>query len=83
MDKLSIDRACTRAQNFFSKCINGNYEKELAETSQVFELAHLLRSSKEIVDSLIRINIFILTNKRYKGEAPQLKEIGKIGRAHV
>lgn len=76
MDKLSIDRACTRAQNFFSKCINGNYEKELAETSQVFELAHLLRSSKEIVDSLIRINIFILTNKRYKGEAPKLKEIG-------
>lgn len=76
IDKLSIDRAYTRIQKFFLKCIKGKYEDELAETSQVFELAHQLNSSQELKDNLIRVNAFILTNRRYKGELPTIKDIG-------
>lgn len=75
VDKISIERACTRIQNFFLKCINGKYEDDLAETSQVFELAHQLYSSQELKNNLIRINAFILTNGRYKGDLPKFKDI--------
>lgn len=75
IDKQSIDRACTRIINFFSKAFWGHYENELAETSSIFEFSHQLANSSEIRNNLIRVNAFILTNTRYKGEIPSPKEI--------
>lgn len=75
IDKQSIDRACIRIINFFSKAYYGHYENELAETSSVFEFAHQLANSTEIRKNLIRVNAFILTNARYKGEIPEPKDI--------
>ena len=75
IDKQSIDRACTRIINFFSKAYFGHYENELAETSSIFEFSHQLANSQEIRNNLIRVNAFILTNTRYKGEIPAPKEI--------
>lgn len=75
LDKQSVERACTRLANFFTKCAKGKYVDDLAETSSVFELAHLLGNSKELQSNLVRINRYILTNKRYKGEIPLPTEI--------
>lgn len=74
IDKQSVERACTRVGNFLTKCLFGKYENEIAETSAVFELAHQLGNSKELREKLIRINRYILTNKKYKGEIPIAKE---------
>ena len=75
IDKQSIDRACTRISNFFSKAYWGHYENELAETSPIFEFSHQLACSTEIHSNLVRVNAFVLTNTRYKGEIPATKEI--------
>lgn len=75
LDKQNIDRAYTRITNFFLKAYYKHYENELAETSSIFEFAHQLASSMEIRNNLIRVNVFILTNARYKGEIPIHKEI--------
>lgn len=75
IDKQSIDRASIRIINFFSKAYFYHYENELAETSSIFEFSHQLASSEEIRNNLIRVNAFILTNTRYKGEIPAPKEI--------
>lgn len=75
IDKQNIDRACTRISNFFSKSFDSHYDNELSETSPIFEFAHQLACSAEIRDRLIRVNAFVLTNFRYKGEVPLPKEI--------
>ena len=75
IEKSDIERASIRIANFFSKAYNKNYENELAETASIFEFAHQLACSKDIHNNLIRVNAFILTNGRYKGEIPQPKEI--------
>ena len=75
LDKQNVDRACTRITNFFSKAFNNHYENELAETSSLFEFSYQLANSAEIRNKLIRVNAFILTNARYKGETPATKEI--------
>lgn len=75
IDKQSVDRACIRITNFFSKAYWDHYEDELAETSSIFEFSHQLACSTVIRNNLIRVNAFILTNARYKGEIPTPKEI--------
>lgn len=75
VDKQSIDRACTRIINYFAKAYFNHYENELAETSSIFEFSYQLANSEEIRKNLIRVNAYILTNARYKGEIPASKEI--------
>ena len=75
IDKQSIERAYTRITNFFSKAYFNHYERELAETSSIFEFSHQLANSVELRNNLIRVNAFILTNARYKGELLSPKDI--------
>lgn len=75
IDKQSIDRACTRIINFFDKAYFNHYDRDLAETSSIFEFSHQLASSTEIRKNLIRVNAFILTNARFKGEIPVPKDV--------
>lgn len=75
LEKSVLDRACTRVTNFFVKAYFNNYENEVAETAQIFEFAHQLASSQEIRSKLIRVNAYVLTNTRYKGEVPSSKEV--------
>lgn len=75
LDKGNLDRACTRITNFFTKSYLNKYENDVAETSDVFELVHLLASDKKIKDNLIRVNAYILTNKRYNGDPLPAKDV--------
>lgn len=75
IEKAQIDRGCTRIANFFSKAFFNDYVNEIAETSSIFEFSHQLATSQEIRKNLIRVNAFILTNNRYKGEVPLPKEV--------
>lgn len=69
--KKDIDQAVTRITNFFRKATYNNYEDDVAESSPIFEFAHTLGSYQELKDNLVRVNAFILTNGKYKGEIPQ------------
>lgn len=75
ISKTEIDRAITRITNFFRKSIYGDYANDVAESSQIFEFTNTLANFKELKDSLVRVNIFILTNGEYKGEIPTNIEI--------
>lgn len=75
LDKENLMRACTRITNFFTKSYLNKYENDVAETSDVFEFVHLLASDKKIKDNLIRVNAYILTNKRYNGDPLPSKDI--------
>lgn len=75
IDKQNVDRAYTRISNYFYKAYFNGYVNDLAETSSIFEFSHLLATSSKIRNKLIRVNVFILTNGRYKGETPSAKVI--------
>lgn len=68
--KEDITQEARRLTNFFSRAFNGGYENEVAESSDVFVLAHTLGSFKELREKLVRVNTFILTNGEYKGDIP-------------
>lgn len=74
--KADIDQATSRITNFFRKAVYNNYENDVAESSPIFEFAHTLGSFQELRDSLIRVNVFILTNGEYNGEIPASTELG-------
>jgi len=73
--KEDIDTAATRLKNFFRKAIYSELLNEIEESSTIFEFVNTLGTYKELRDSLIRVNAFILTNGIYKGEIPSHTEI--------
>ena len=73
--KRDIDNAATRITNFFRNAIYSDFGNEIEESSAIFEFTNTLGTYKELRDSLVRINAFILTNGAYKGDIPQSKEI--------
>ena len=73
--KALIDQAVTRITNFFRKAVYNDYQNEVAESSDIFEFAHTLATYKDLKDSLVRVNICILTNGDYKGEIPSVATI--------
>lgn len=77
LEKSKIDRAVTRISNFFKKAFLSRYDEEIAETSSIFEFANYLATSMELRQKLIRINAFILTNKKYSGDIPSPIDVDK------
>lgn len=75
LSKSDVFQAATRITNFFKRSIYGDYEKEIAESSSIFEFVHTLGSYEELKNSLIRVNAFILTNGEYDGDLPSPTEI--------
>lgn len=73
--KTLIDQAVTRITNFFRKAVYDDYQNEVAESSDIFEFAHTLATYEDLKDSLVRVNICILTNGDYKGEIPSVATI--------
>ena len=73
--KEDIDTAATRLKSFFRKAIYSELLNEIEESSTIFEFVNTLGTYKELRDSLIRVNAFILTNGIYKGEIPSHTEI--------
>lgn len=73
--KEDIDTAATRLKNFFRKAIYSELLNEIEESSTIFEFVNTLGTYKELRNSLIRVNAFILTNGIYKGEIPSHTEI--------
>ena len=68
--KAEIDKAAKRLSNFFKNAIYKEYVNEIEESSEIFQLAHTLSESKEIRDSLVRVNIIILSDGIFTGENP-------------
>ncbi len=73
--KRDIDNSATRLTNYFRNAIYSDFGNEIEESAAIFEFTNTLGTYKELRDSLVRVNAFILTNGVYKGEIPQSKEI--------
>ena len=73
--KRDIDNSATRLTNYFRNAIYSDFGNEIEESSAIFEFTNTLGTYKELRDSLVRVNAFILTNGVYKGDIPQSKEI--------
>lgn len=73
--KRDIDNAAKRLTNFFRNAIYSDFGNEIEESSSIFEFVNTLGNYKELRESLVRVNAFILTNGTYKGEIPASKEI--------
>ena len=73
--KRDIENAAKRLTNFFRNSIYSDFGNEIEESSSIFEFVNTLGNYKELRDSLVRVNAFILTNGTYKGEIPASKEI--------
>jgi len=69
-NKAEIDRASKRITSFFRNAIYKDYVNEVEESSEIFQLAHTLAESKELKDTLVRVNAIIITDGVYSGENP-------------
>jgi hypothetical protein len=78
IQKSDIDNAAKLLLSFLKKADNREYAKSLEESSEIFDFAHTLNVSAELRESLVRINIFIITDGIYKGEIPSQKELNEI-----
>lgn len=67
--KSEIDSSITRINRFLKNALNG-YLEEIEESSPVFDLSQTLYKSAEVKEYLTRINIFIITDGEFKGDAP-------------
>lgn len=65
-----IQQAQRRTFNFFKKSFCDDLYLNMADSSEVIEFSKTLATYEELRDSLIRVNVFILTNGEYKGEIP-------------
>ena len=73
--KEEIDRASKRVANFFRKAFYNDYEKDIDESSPIFQFAYDLAKLPEIRETLVRVNAIILTNGSYNGEIPKQEKI--------
>lgn len=78
IQKSDIDNAAKLLLSFLKKADNRGYASSLEESSEIFDFAHTLNASAELRESLVRINIFILTDGIYNGEIPSQKELNEI-----
>ncbi len=68
--KDEIDKASKRIANFFKNAVYKEYVNEIEESSEIFDFAHTLSESKELKETLVRVNAFILTDGVYSGNVP-------------
>lgn len=73
--KDSIDNAAKRLTNFFRRAIYSDFGNEVEESSSIFEFINTLGTFQELRETLVRVNVFILTNGVYKGDIPINAEI--------
>lgn len=73
--KGEIAKAAKRITNFFRNAIYKDYVYEVEESSEIFQLAHTLAESRELKDTLVRINALILTDGIYTGDTPASQTI--------
>jgi len=66
-----IDTALKRILNFFRKAIYKDYVNDIEESSEIFQLANELASSKDLRDNLVRINAIVLTDGIFPLDPPK------------
>lgn len=75
VSKSEIDKSAKRISNFFKNAVYKDYVNEIEESSEIFQLAHTLSESKDIKDTLVRVNAIILTDGLYNNEIPASQTI--------
>lgn len=71
VSKGDIDRAAKRVSAFFKNATKSDYARSIEESSEIFQLAQTLVQSKEIKETLVRVNAVILTDGIYEGRIPE------------
>jgi hypothetical protein len=75
VSKTEIDKAAKRILAFFKNTVFKNYVDEIDESAEIFQLAQTLIHSKELKETLVRVNAIILTDGLYAGESPANQNI--------
>lgn len=75
ISKSEVEKYAKRISNFFKNSIYKDYVNEIEESSEIFQLAHTLAESKEIKETLVRVNAIILTDGIYNNEIPASQTI--------
>jgi len=71
VSKIEIDKDFKRIISFFQNAVEKKWVEHIEESSEIFEFAHTLDASHELRNSLVRVNLFILTDGFYSGEVPK------------
>ncbi len=75
VSKSDIDKAAKRVSNFFKNAVYKDYVNEIEESSEIFQLAYTLSESRDIKETLVRVNAIILTDGIYLGDIPLSQNI--------
>lgn len=71
MTDEDMSHCILQATNFIKKSIDEGYATTIAESSEIFECAHLLGYDEEFRENLKLIRIYVLTNARFLGDLPE------------
>lgn len=66
VQKSDIEKAVSRAIKFFENAKEKGYFDQVAESSEIFDIANTLAKSPDVQEYLSRVNIFVLTNGEVK-----------------
>jgi len=75
VSKADVDKAAKRVSNFFKNAVYKDYVNEIEESSEIFQLAYTLAESKDIKETLVRVNATVITDGIYPGELPASQTI--------
>ena len=69
--KKEIENAAKRITNYFRTAYYGDYVNIIDESSDIFDITCTLAKDEDLRANLVRVNVFILTNGKYDGAAPE------------
>lgn len=69
--KREIETAAKRIANYFRIAYYGDYVNIIDESSDIFDITYTLAQDDELRENLVRVNVYILTNGKYEGVAPE------------
>jgi len=75
LTKQEAESSMNQVERFFRNAVYKDYNNELEESSEVFDLAHTLAEVKEVREFLSRVNIFVLSNGVFKSDIKANKTI--------
>lgn len=74
--KTEVEKAFDKLTKFFRNSVYKEYVNEIEESSEVFDLAHTLANSSEVVEFLTRVNLFVITNGEVKTDPKESNKVG-------
>jgi hypothetical protein len=75
MTDADVEKLIMQIKNFYEKAKDPEFILSIAESSEIFDCAHIIAHDEDFSDNLSKIRIFILTNGYWPEDTPEINTI--------